>query len=209
MGTLTDVASLATATGTLVLAVATFASVRSGTRTARAAERSLLAGIRPVLAPSRFGDPDLKINWLEEHWTRVPGGHGGVELTDEVIYLALPVRNVGSGIAVLHGWDPIPGWVSEQEHVALADFVRQQRDIYVPAGDLGMWQGALRDPTVPRFAAMREVIRRRERFTLDLLYGDHDGGQRTITRFGFSPAGEDAWLATVARHWNIDNPDPR
>jgi hypothetical protein len=56
---------------------------------------------------------------------------------------------------------------------------------------------------------MREVIRRRERFTLDLLYGDHDGGQRTITRFGFSPAGEDAWLATVARHWNIDNPDPR
>ena len=35
------IASLATAGGTLVLAVATFSSVRSGNRTARAAERSL------------------------------------------------------------------------------------------------------------------------------------------------------------------------
>ena len=36
------VASLATALGTLVLAVATFSAVRSGNRTARAAELSLL-----------------------------------------------------------------------------------------------------------------------------------------------------------------------
>jgi hypothetical protein len=38
------VSSLATGVGTLVLAVATFASVRSANRAARAAERSLLAG---------------------------------------------------------------------------------------------------------------------------------------------------------------------
>ena len=41
-----SVASLATAAGTLVLAVATFASVRSANRTARAAEQSLQAGLR-------------------------------------------------------------------------------------------------------------------------------------------------------------------
>ena len=36
---------LATAGGTLVLAVATFSSVRSANRSARVAERSLLAGL--------------------------------------------------------------------------------------------------------------------------------------------------------------------
>jgi hypothetical protein len=58
------IASLATAGGTLVLAVATFSSVRSGQRATRIAERStqiaeraLLIGLRPVLVPSRVTDP--------------------------------------------------------------------------------------------------------------------------------------------------------
>jgi len=45
------ISALATAGGTLVLAVATFASVRSANRAARTAERSLLASMRPVLTP--------------------------------------------------------------------------------------------------------------------------------------------------------------
>src|SRR5215469_7383581 len=49
-----SIASLATAAGTLVLAVATFAAVRSTNRAARAAEQSLLVGLRPLFAPSRF-----------------------------------------------------------------------------------------------------------------------------------------------------------
>ena len=47
------ISSLATAGGTLVLAVATFSSVRSANRAARTAERSLMVGLRPVLIPSR------------------------------------------------------------------------------------------------------------------------------------------------------------
>ena len=42
-----SVSSIATAAATFVLALATFASVRSGNRTARAAERSLLLGCGP------------------------------------------------------------------------------------------------------------------------------------------------------------------
>jgi hypothetical protein len=53
----TTISSLATAAGTLVLGVATFASVRSANRAARAAEGSLLAGLRPLLVPSRLQDP--------------------------------------------------------------------------------------------------------------------------------------------------------
>lgn len=55
------IASLATAGGTLVLAVATFASIRSANRSvrtsersARIAEQSLLAGQRPLLVNSRL-----------------------------------------------------------------------------------------------------------------------------------------------------------
>jgi hypothetical protein len=65
------ISALATAGGTLILAVATFASVRSANRAARAAERALLAGLRPVLMPSRLQDPEQKILWVDGHWTRL------------------------------------------------------------------------------------------------------------------------------------------
>ena len=82
-------ASLATAFGTLVLAVATFYSVRSANAAARSAERSLLEGIRPVLLTTRLQDPPEKVGFVDDHWVLVPGGRGSVELTDDVIYLAV------------------------------------------------------------------------------------------------------------------------
>ena len=45
-------ADIGTAAGTLVLAGATFVSVRASARSTRIAERALLAGQRPVLAPA-------------------------------------------------------------------------------------------------------------------------------------------------------------
>ena len=41
-------ASLTTAAGTLVLAVATFSSTRSANRASRVAEQALLVGLRPA-----------------------------------------------------------------------------------------------------------------------------------------------------------------
>jgi hypothetical protein len=69
-----SVASLATAFGTLVLAVATFASVRSANRAARAAEQSLLAGLRPLLVASRLHDDAQKVMFVDGKWVKVPGG---------------------------------------------------------------------------------------------------------------------------------------
>ena len=61
---MTDWAAWGTAAGTLVLAGATFAAVRSGSRSARIAERTLLVGMRPLLVtsepktlPSRSSSP--------------------------------------------------------------------------------------------------------------------------------------------------------
>jgi len=44
---------------------------------------------------------------------------------------------------------------------------------------------------------------------LGTLYGDSEGGERMITRFGLQPTGDESWLISVNRHWNIDRPDPR
>ena len=97
----TTISALSTAGGTLVLAAATFASVRTAHRAARATERALLAGIRPVLVPSRMQDPPEKVGFVDDHWIRVDGGRAVVEVTEESIYIAIALRNVGSGLAVL------------------------------------------------------------------------------------------------------------
>src|SRR6266702_110129 len=99
------ISALSTAGGTLVLAAATFASVRSANRAARATERALLAGIRPVLVASRLEDPPEKVGFHDDHWVRVGGGRAVAEATDDAVYLAIALRNVGSGLAVLDRWD--------------------------------------------------------------------------------------------------------
>jgi hypothetical protein len=48
-----------------------------------------------------------------------------------------------------------------------------------------------------------------ERLTIDILYGDREGGQRMISRFGLIPVGDGQWLTAVSHHWNLDRPDPR
>lgn len=203
-------ASAATAAGTLILAVATFASVRSAQRAARATETALLAGIRPVLIGSRTEDADQKVGFIDQHWVHVAGGHATAEVVDGSIYLALSLRNVGNGLAVLDRWDITPGRRTEElSEGDMNRFRRLSRDIYVAAGDLGFWQGAIRDEADPMFAPVRDAIVARDPLTLDLLYGDHEGGQRTVTRFGLLPAGEGHWLGVVARHWNLDRPNPR
>jgi hypothetical protein len=204
------ISSIVTAAATLVLAVATFASVRSANRAARAAERSLLAGLRPLLAPSRFDDPKQKVGFMDDRWFVLQGGMGIAEVGDEAIYLAMSVRNVGSGIAVLHGWyfrpDPLLG---VDDHAPLEEFRRLSRDLYIAQGEVGFWQGAFRDRSDPLYDLARRAIEEPRRLAIEVLYGDHELGQRSITRFGLTPRDDGGWLATVARHWNVDRPNPR
>jgi hypothetical protein len=201
---------MATAAGTLVLAAATFAAVRSANRSAKATERALLAGIRPLLVPSRLEDPAEKVGFVDDKWLMVPGGRAAAEATDEAVYLAIALRNVGTGLAVLDRWD-FYGERAVGDHARREPeaFRRLTRDIYIAAGDRGFWQGAFRDPDEPMFAAAQAAIRDRTPMTVDLLYGDHEGGQRTITRFGVLPSGDGQWIAIATRHWNLDRSDPR
>ena len=55
------ISSMATAGGTLMLAVATFGSIRSANRAARVAERALLINTRPLLVAAHPEDPVQKV----------------------------------------------------------------------------------------------------------------------------------------------------
>ncbi|MDQ6747375.1 MAG: hypothetical protein M3010_04625, partial [Candidatus Dormibacteraeota bacterium] len=80
------ISSLATAGGTLVLAVATFSSVKSANRTARLAERSLLAGLRPVLTPSREDDPSERVRFGDQQVLHVQGHGGAIAVGRDALY---------------------------------------------------------------------------------------------------------------------------
>ena len=208
--TWSTISSLATGGGTLVLAVATFASVRSANRSARIAEQALQVQRRPVLVHSRLEDPDQKIMFADGRWVRVTGSGAAAEHDNGNVYLALSLRNVGQGIAVLQRWWVRPslalGAVPPQ---APEDMRPQSRDLYVPGGDVGLWQGALRDSSDPIHDEVARAVDARQALTVELLYSDHEGGQPIITRFSVVPVGEDSWLAAVGRHWYLDRDNPR
>jgi hypothetical protein len=233
------VSDLATGGGTLVLAVATFAAVRSSNRSARLAEEAMRASMRPVLMHSRLDDPVQKVAFGDGKWVAVPAGGAAVEAAEGAVYLCVSVRNCGTGMAILHGWRAragAPGSLAggtPPTHPPLDEFTAQTRDMYVAPGDVGFWQGALRDPLQDLFSAVAAEVKERGQLHVDLLYGDFEGGQRVISRFNLSyrearqfahpgaepgppgpaepgPAGPDGkWLASVVRHWNVDRPDPR
>ena len=134
------IANLATALGTLILAVATFSAVRSSNLMAKVAQQQLLIQLRPVLAPSRRGDPALKVNFGDMKWVQIPGGgavgevgagDGTMGSNTSVVYLAIALRNAGNGIAVLQGWRFFPEAHRDTDHAPLEEFQRQTRDLYI------------------------------------------------------------------------------
>jgi hypothetical protein len=204
------ISALATAGGTLVLAVATFSAVKSANRSARVAERTLLAGLRPVLVPSRDDDPEESVRFGDAVTLLVRGHAGALEVHSDRVYMAMALRNGGSGLAIIHGWRAQVTERTGNEAPPLDDFRRQQRDLYIPAGDTGFWQGAVRDRGDPYHELLRAAQSAGERVLVDVLYGDYEGGQRTIARFGLSPAPTgDGRRAEVVRYWNVDSNDAR
>jgi hypothetical protein len=197
------ISAVATAGGTLILAVATFASTRTANRAARVAEQSLLVGLRPALVPSRPTDVAEEVRWGDDHQIELPGGSGWAEVADGNVYLALAVRNVGAGLAVLRRYSLVAERaMASTPHGDPATFRRQQLDLYVPAGDTSYWQASLRNDDDGLRGRLRPAIERGETITVELLYTDQQGGQPTITRFALIPSGDGPeHRPRVMRHW--------
>lgn len=100
-----------------------------------------------------------------------------------MVYLAMLVRNVGNGMAIIESWEPFPGQQTSSDAWGdIEDFRPQTRALWIAPGDVAFWQGALRDETDPLQKAMASAVVDGA-LTIDLLYRDHEGGQRTVSRF--------------------------
>jgi hypothetical protein len=202
------ISSLATGAGTLALAGTTYLSVKSANRAARVAEISLLAGLRPLLVSSNESDEVQRVNFYDVHGIALPGGRAAIEIVDDKVYVVISVRNVGSGIGVIHG-----GIVHPEFQRASVDppppeeFTVLSRDIFIPPAAVGFWQVAYRNDDDPRRAVTEAV--ERGYLTIDVLYGDFEGGQRAITRFGVAREDDGAWYMTTVRNWQVDREDTR
>ena len=205
----TTVAALATALGTLVLAIATFASVRSSNRSIRLAEASMQIGIRPLLMPSRPEDTTQTILWGDEHRAQLEGAAAVVEAEGTTstwrCRCATPGRDRGdTGVAprvARRRCRPSPCRARGVPAPTARPLHRQRRH--------GVLAGSAPRPgrrRVRRGRADRELPRR---FLVELLYTDHEGGQRTIGQFVVGPREDGGWMCSMVRHWYLDRPDPR
>ena len=86
-----------------------------------------------------------------------------------MVYLVISIRNVGTGLAVMHGWHVEVTGQPQQTHPPLEDFTTQTRDIYVASGDIGFWQGALRNPATARFKAVAAAVETGDPMMLNIL----------------------------------------
>ena len=202
------ISSLATAGGTLALAVTTYLSVKSANQAARTAERSLLAGLRPLIVESLESDPIQRVNFVDQRGIVTPGGGAAVQVIEDSIFIVLSLRNVGPGIGVLYGgriYSERRGFRTEPE---LDTFRMLSRDIYIPPGKIGFWQIAYRDHQDADYDGILQAIERGE-FLADVLYGDYEGGQRMVTMYAVlrDEAGE--WRVSTVRHAQLDRDEPR
>jgi hypothetical protein len=201
------ISALATAGGTLALAVTTYASVRSANRAARVAEIGLLAQLRPLLVESSESDPVQHVNFADATALPVPGGGAFVGEVDGILYVVPSLKNVGPGIAVLHGGRVYPDSVPARgDHSPLDEMRMLQRDLYISPGGIGYWQIAFREDDAFR-RQLQDTIRAGT-LSLEVLYGDYEGGQRVITRFGIRRIG-DGWQVSTIRHWQLDRQEVR
>ena len=204
------ISSLATGAGTLILALATFSSVRAANRSARVSERSLLGAILPLLVSSHMYDPEEKIRFRDNRWVHVKGGHAYAAATKDAIYFVISLRNAGRGMAILDRWHFSSDEASSNEEPRDTNSYRRlTRDLYIAAGDTGLWQGAMRETSDPQFKEASRAVIDRKSMLIDIQYADQEGGQRTVSRFALTHREGEEWLVSTVRHWRLDGTNPR
>ena len=208
MADVTTIAQLGTAGGTLILAIATFGATRSANRSARVAERSLLAGMRPRLVSSRPEDRSERVDFAAGGDARsfdLPGGTALVVQEGGISLFAISIRNVGTGAANIQGWHMRRGFLNvEVPHADPEQFRPQRRDLYISPGDTGFWQGAIRDPSDPLNEEVRTAIAEDDWLVAELLYGDQEGARQFVSRFSMRRE-DDHWYPVAGIHWTLDS----
>ena len=126
-----------------------------------------------------------------------------LELNDRVPRFTAP-----PAIVVVDGLNP-ESWAAGLPAAERGLPIVLTRDIYIPAGDVYFWQGAIRATDDIDRAFIVERQGSTDRIIIDVLYGDQHGGQRVIARFALTPREAGGYLTSLGRQWNVDRADPR
>jgi hypothetical protein len=133
----------------------------------------------------------------------VRGGSAVVEMQDGNIYFAIPVRNVGNGIAVLRSWNVVTGEIHANDEYSNVDDYRQlSRDLYIPSGGTGFWQGAMREADDAQRRDVEGAISDGG-MVVDVFYQDQFGGHPAVTRFRLRHLNDGEWFCSVVRHFRV------
>ena len=149
------------------------------------------------------------MTFVEGVYLVAPGGAAVGEANDDAVLLAAALRNVGAGIAVLHGWHFYPELVTTAEHLPMEEFTRFTRDIFIAPGEVGFWQGTFREPSAPAFAEARRTVEAHDSWMIEVLYGDAEGSPAHDQPVRDAGARGRQWLASAGRHWYVDRDAPR
>ena len=210
----TTISALATAGGTLALAVATYSAGAVGATFRRASPRSTRQiGLRPVLMASRLQDPPEKVGWVDDHWAKVQGGRPCRGRRRE--HRSSPGRCATSAPASRCSRDGGPSAERRLRRAVPADSStssrtpdsgRRARDLYIPAAmsASGRERCGTRDddaystccgPSSTRAAHDRRTCSTR----------DHEGGQQRDQPLRHCLPGQDSgWhVSAIVRHWNL------
>ena len=110
-----------------------------------------MAGLRPLLVASSLEDPPLKVSFQDGKWLRVEGGRVSAEASADAVYAAASLRNIGSGVAILHGWRILPGTSAKApDRRDLDSFHRLTRDLYIAPGRHRLLAGRFPRPASAR-----------------------------------------------------------
>jgi hypothetical protein len=94
------------------------------------------------------------------------------EAEQDVVYLTISLRNVGTGLAILNAWrffEERPRLGVDPVAPSLDEFHRLTRDLNIAPQDIGFWQGVFRDPQEEPFGRAQRAVTERTPFTIDLL----------------------------------------
>jgi hypothetical protein len=146
----------------------------------------------------------------------VGGRHALVHKETGVIYLAIPLCNVGTGLAVLRGYRLQGETASDVTQDPRGVAQHRRGDLAPPAAVLlaaaagpadqrkpgRFLAGALRDPATPLYKEIALAVDTGGRMTVDVMYGDHAGGQPSVTRFVMLPEAG-SWRCDATRYWSL------
>ena len=173
-----------------------------------------------MLVTSRLEDPEQKIRWIDDHWALLEGSQGVASSwsTASVVSRHLGAqRGPGPGRDLrVGGAAGVPAQSPDCPSRGGRGLPARRRGTSTSlAGDIGFWQAppSARPDRSGSTRIIRTCIEEVEPFTIEVLYGDTRGRSADDHPLRDDPQGTPGtrrkWFPAVARHWNLDRPDPR